>query len=267
MIKVTAGKDEPERCNQAFTVAATAVASGVPVSLWLTGRGGVVRAARPGGRLLAAARRAARRPARVGARPRHGDRLQPVRGPPGHHAAGRDRRGQDRGRGDLRRRGGRRRTSRRSSTERAPGLVLSRADRGEALGAQPLRQFLGLRRQRRQRPGGPVAAAGRRGRGCGRAPGRAGTCRAPGPRRRPRCRRRCRCRAWCGRAAGPRAEPGDALVVLEAGQPCPRSARGRRRRRSRRRRAARPRPLRMSSRPSPWTGASSAPPNSVPSIW
>jgi predicted peroxiredoxin len=34
---VTAGKDEPERCNQAFTVAATAVASGVSVSLWLTG--------------------------------------------------------------------------------------------------------------------------------------------------------------------------------------------------------------------------------------
>ena len=37
VIKVTAGKDEPERCNQAFTVAATAVASGVPVSLWLAG--------------------------------------------------------------------------------------------------------------------------------------------------------------------------------------------------------------------------------------
>ena len=37
MIKVTAGKDEPERCNQAFTVAATAVASDVRVSLWLTG--------------------------------------------------------------------------------------------------------------------------------------------------------------------------------------------------------------------------------------
>jgi predicted peroxiredoxin len=37
VIKVTAGQDEPERCNQAFTVAATAVASGVPVSLWLTG--------------------------------------------------------------------------------------------------------------------------------------------------------------------------------------------------------------------------------------
>jgi len=37
VIKVTAGKDEPERCNQAFTVAASAVASGVNVSLWLTG--------------------------------------------------------------------------------------------------------------------------------------------------------------------------------------------------------------------------------------
>ena len=32
-----AGKDDPERCNQAFTVAAAAVASGVQVSLWLTG--------------------------------------------------------------------------------------------------------------------------------------------------------------------------------------------------------------------------------------
>jgi predicted peroxiredoxin len=37
VIKVTAGKDEPERCNQAFTVAASAVASGISVSLWLTG--------------------------------------------------------------------------------------------------------------------------------------------------------------------------------------------------------------------------------------
>nr|BFE32836.1 DsrE family protein [Actinomadura rugatobispora] len=37
MIKATAGLDGPERCNQAFTVAAAAVASGVPVSLWLTG--------------------------------------------------------------------------------------------------------------------------------------------------------------------------------------------------------------------------------------
>lgn len=37
VIKLTAGKNEAERCNQAFNVAATAVASGVPVSLWLTG--------------------------------------------------------------------------------------------------------------------------------------------------------------------------------------------------------------------------------------
>lgn len=36
-VKVTCGLDEPERCNQGFTVAATAAASGVPVSLWLTG--------------------------------------------------------------------------------------------------------------------------------------------------------------------------------------------------------------------------------------
>jgi predicted peroxiredoxin len=37
VIKVTAGENEPERCNQAFNVASTALASGVPVSLWLTG--------------------------------------------------------------------------------------------------------------------------------------------------------------------------------------------------------------------------------------
>jgi predicted peroxiredoxin len=37
VLKVTAGADAPERCSQAFTVAATAVAAGVPTSLWLTG--------------------------------------------------------------------------------------------------------------------------------------------------------------------------------------------------------------------------------------
>ncbi|WP_214109761.1 DsrE family protein [Acrocarpospora catenulata] len=37
VIKVTAGADAPERCNQAFTVATAALVSGVPVSLWLTG--------------------------------------------------------------------------------------------------------------------------------------------------------------------------------------------------------------------------------------
>jgi predicted peroxiredoxin len=37
VVKVTAGDEAPERCSQAFTVAAVAVASGVQVSLWLTG--------------------------------------------------------------------------------------------------------------------------------------------------------------------------------------------------------------------------------------
>ncbi|WP_203336313.1 DsrE family protein [Nocardioides limicola] len=36
-IKVTCGGEDPERCNQAFTVAAAAVASGADVGLWLTG--------------------------------------------------------------------------------------------------------------------------------------------------------------------------------------------------------------------------------------
>jgi predicted peroxiredoxin len=37
VVKVTAGADAPERCSQGFTVAASAVAAGVPTSLWLTG--------------------------------------------------------------------------------------------------------------------------------------------------------------------------------------------------------------------------------------
>ena len=37
VLKVTVGTDAPERCAQGFTVAATAVASGIEVSLWLTG--------------------------------------------------------------------------------------------------------------------------------------------------------------------------------------------------------------------------------------
>ncbi len=37
VVKVTAGTDDPERCMQGFTVAATAVSAGVAVSLWLTG--------------------------------------------------------------------------------------------------------------------------------------------------------------------------------------------------------------------------------------
>jgi predicted peroxiredoxin len=37
IIKLTAGVESPEKLSQAFTVAATAVASGAQVSLWLTG--------------------------------------------------------------------------------------------------------------------------------------------------------------------------------------------------------------------------------------
>jgi len=37
VVKLTSGVEAPERLSQAFTVASTAVASGVTVSLWLTG--------------------------------------------------------------------------------------------------------------------------------------------------------------------------------------------------------------------------------------
>lgn len=37
VVKVTCAAEAPERANQGLTVAATAAASGVPVSLWLTG--------------------------------------------------------------------------------------------------------------------------------------------------------------------------------------------------------------------------------------
>ena len=37
VVKVTCGAEDAERCNQGFTVAAAAAASGAEVSLWLTG--------------------------------------------------------------------------------------------------------------------------------------------------------------------------------------------------------------------------------------
>lgn len=37
VVKCTCGTEAPERCAQAFTVAATALAAGAEVSLWLTG--------------------------------------------------------------------------------------------------------------------------------------------------------------------------------------------------------------------------------------
>lgn len=39
VVKVTCGADDPERCNQGLTVAATALTAGADVSLWLTGEG------------------------------------------------------------------------------------------------------------------------------------------------------------------------------------------------------------------------------------
>jgi predicted peroxiredoxin len=38
VVKVTCGAEDAERCNQGFTVAAAAAASGAEVSLWLTGQ-------------------------------------------------------------------------------------------------------------------------------------------------------------------------------------------------------------------------------------
>lgn len=37
VVKLTTGVEQPERCSQAFAVCAAALASGVTVSLWLTG--------------------------------------------------------------------------------------------------------------------------------------------------------------------------------------------------------------------------------------
>ena len=37
IVKVTCGAEDPERCNQGLTVAATALTAGADVGLWLTG--------------------------------------------------------------------------------------------------------------------------------------------------------------------------------------------------------------------------------------
>ena len=50
VVKVTGGADDPERCNQGFTVAATAVAAGADVSLWLTGEAAWFGVPGPGAR-------------------------------------------------------------------------------------------------------------------------------------------------------------------------------------------------------------------------
>ncbi len=45
LVKVTCGTDDPERSNQALTVASAAVAAGAEVSLWLTGEASWLAAA------------------------------------------------------------------------------------------------------------------------------------------------------------------------------------------------------------------------------
>ena len=49
MVKITCGAEAPERANQAWTVAATALAAGAEVGVWLTGEAVwfAVRDARP----------------------------------------------------------------------------------------------------------------------------------------------------------------------------------------------------------------------------
>ena len=144
VIKVTAGADAPERCSQAFTVAAVAVASGVEVSLWLTGESAWF--ALPGARrgVRAAARRAAARADRrdpVG-RPRHP--VHAVRGPAGHHGEGRHRGGADRRRPGVRQEAmadGRRRRSSTETPETPAETPASRGRRGVRRGrAVPARR-------------------------------------------------------------------------------------------------------------------------------
>ena len=84
VVKVTCGSEDAERCNQAFTVAAAAVASGADVSLWLTGEAawfGVPGRAEEFSLDLATplADLLSRR-----GRRRAGDRLHPVRRPARH---------------------------------------------------------------------------------------------------------------------------------------------------------------------------------------
>ncbi|MDI6912382.1 DsrE family protein [Nocardioides sp.] len=48
VVKVTCGADDPERANQALTVAAMALSAGAEVSLWLTGEAAWLGAGRGG---------------------------------------------------------------------------------------------------------------------------------------------------------------------------------------------------------------------------
>ena len=156
VVKVTAGKDDPERCNQAFTVAATAVASGLDVSLWLTGeaawfalpdRADDVRLPHspPLGDLLASVLAGG-----------HGDAVHPVRGPAGDHRGRRLDRDPDRRGGHVHRRESSPTGRRRWCTDRG------RLSRSAGHGGEPLARAAAwpIPRprlvQRRQRPGRPA---------------------------------------------------------------------------------------------------------------
>jgi predicted peroxiredoxin len=86
VVKVTCGAEAPERANQAWTVASTALAAGAPVTVWLTGEAvwfavpgrqpslglphaapvaDLVEAVRTGGRLVVCTQCAARRDLKV----------------------------------------------------------------------------------------------------------------------------------------------------------------------------------------------------------
>ena len=81
VVKVTCGAEAPERCNQALTVAATALAAGAEVSVWLTGE--ATWLAVPGTRRpRPPPRHARRRPGGIGAGVGLAHGVRPVRRPP-----------------------------------------------------------------------------------------------------------------------------------------------------------------------------------------
>nr|WP_284289371.1 hypothetical protein [Angustibacter aerolatus] len=129
VVKVTAGADAPERCSQAFTVASTALAAGVAVSLWLTGESAWF--ALPGRAASFEPPHSAPlpEPARRAARRRPGHPVHPVRGPPRHRAGRRAGGRADRRRRRVRRGGAARGGAGARVLSRAGARVLSRAQR------------------------------------------------------------------------------------------------------------------------------------------
>ena len=84
VIKTTSGTDRPEATNQAFTVAAAAVAAGAEVSLWLTGESAWFALPGRAADLVLEHADPAGRAAGPGARGRPRDGVHAVRRPPGH---------------------------------------------------------------------------------------------------------------------------------------------------------------------------------------